>query len=378
MEANEQRLRSLKGLKWSKYDPDVIPAWVADMDFPPSPQIISAIREMVDLGDFGYRYHDVDQLIPTWCDWVEASHGWNPPIDDCRVFTSSMHALEAIMVLHSQPGDGVVLFSPIYMPFRSAIEQAGRRVIDVQLQGPEWRFDAKRFEKAIDSQTRVVLFCQPHNPTGHVYTQDEIDEFAEIASKYDLVVISDEIWADITFDGIKHLPLFPNNEDLQDRTVTIGSASKAFNLAGARCCVAHIGSPATKVELEKYPDHYFGLTSSFGSAATVAAWTLGRPWLEQVKGQLELNRNYLYDRINKEASGITMHLPEATYLAWLDFSGTSLADNPSKELLASAKVALEPGMKFGEQYGSFARFNFATSMEIVETILDRIFAAVNS
>ena len=377
MEADEQRLRSLKGLKWTKYGPDILPAWVADMDFPPAQEVISVIREMVDLGDFGYRFHDTDLLIPTWCDWIERSHGWRPSADECRTFTSSMHALEAVMVLHSQPGDGVVLFSPIYMPFRTAVEQAGRRVIDVQLQGPDWSFDVQKFEEALDSRTRVVLFCQPHNPTGHVYTQREIDEFATIAADHDLIVISDEIWADITFDGIRHLSLFPNNRDLRDRTVTIGSASKAFNLAGARCCVAHIGAPSTRDGLDKFPDHYFGSNSSFGAAATVAAWTVGEPWLQQVKKKIEHNRNYLHARITKESSGIRMHLPEATYLAWMDFSNTNLSDNPSKALLENAKVALEPGTKFGNQCGSFARLNFATSSEILEAVLNRILDAVN-
>ncbi len=376
MDVDQQRLRSLKGLKWSKYDPDILPAWVADMDFPPAPEVVSAIQEMVDLGDFGYRFHDADLLIPTWCDWIERSHGWRPQEDECRTFTSSMQALEAVMVLHSQPGDGVALFSPIYMPFRTAIEQAERRVIDIQLQGPDWKFDGERFTDALDPGTRVVLFCQPHNPTGHVYTQKEIDEFAAIVEDRDLIVISDEIWADITFDGIRHLSLFPNNRALRDRTITVGSASKAFNLAGARCCVAHVGPTATRVELDKFPDHYFGVNSSFGAAATVAAWTRAESWLQQVKETIERNRNYLHDRISKETSGIEMHLPEATYLAWLDFSKTNLSDNPSKELLEKAKVALEPGKKYGTQCGTFARLNFATSMEILELILDRIFEVV--
>ena len=377
MDIDQERLRSLKGLKWSKYGPEVIPAWVADMDFLPCSEVISAIQEMVDLGDFGYRYHDIDQLIPVWCDWIEGSHGWRPPSDECQVFTSSMHALEAVMVSHSEPGDGVVLFSPIYMPFRTAIEQAGRRVVDVELQGPDWKFKPETFKAALDPTTRVVLFCQPHNPTGHVYTQEELTVFAEIAVEYDLIVVSDEIWADLVFDGNRHLPLSPSHEGLLERTVTIGSASKAFNLAGARCCVAHIGSPATRSELQKYPDHYFGLPSSFGSAATVAAWTQGKPWLRRVKEQIEHNRNYVHSRIAEHSSGLAMHLPEATYLAWLDFSETNLSDNPSKQLLHEAKIALEPGDKFGKQCGSFARLNFATSIDIVETIIERILETVN-
>ena len=378
MEADQRRLRSLKGLKWSKYGSDVIPAWVADMDFAPSPDVVSAVQEMVDLGDFGYRFHDADQLIPAWCDWVGNSHGWRPPDDECQVFTSSMQALEAVMVLHSQPGDGVVLFSPIYMPFRTAIEQAGRRVIDVQLEAPNWVFDGERFRDALDPKTRVVLFCQPHNPTGHIYTQEEIDDFAEVVEEHDLLVVSDEIWADLTFSGSRHLSLSSSNEKLRDRTVTVGSASKAFNLAGARCCVAHIGPAEMRSELQKYPDHYFGIPSSFGSAVTVAAWTAGKPWLQKAKEQIERNRNYIHRRIIEESSGLTMRLPEATYLAWMDFSDTALSDNPSKELLDRARIALEPGEKFGDQCGSFARMNFATSMDIVETLVDRIFETLNS
>ncbi|MCH1512865.1 MAG: aminotransferase class I/II-fold pyridoxal phosphate-dependent enzyme [Acidimicrobiales bacterium] len=377
MKTDERRLRALKGLKWSKYDKDVLPAWVADMDFAPAPEIVSVIQEMVDLADFGYRYHDVDLLISAWCDWVDRSHGWRPPLDECLTFTSSISALEAAMVLHSEPGDGVVLFSPIYQPFRTAIEQSKRKVVDVYLQGPAWEFDGNRFEDALDSDTRVVLFCQPHNPTGRVYTQKEIDEFAGIVEDHDLLVISDEIWADLTFDGIKHLSLYPNNERLQDRTVTIGSASKAFNLAGARCSVAHIASSTVREELEKFPEHYFGLNSSFGAAATVAAWTVGESWLQEVRIQIEENRNYLHSRINDESSGLSMHLPQATYLAWLDFSNTRLADNPSKRLLEEAKIALEPGSKFGTQCGSYARLNFATSRNILETIADRILKTVN-
>ena len=377
MKVDRQRLRSLKGIKWSKYGPDVIPAWVADMDFLPSPRILSEIQKIVDLGDFGYRYHDVDLLIPAWCEWVEESHGWLPPADECRVFTSSMNALEAVMLLHTEPGDGVVLFSPIYMPFRAAIEQAGRTVVDVQLQGPDWKFEANSFKDSLDSKTRVVLFCQPHNPTGHIYTKEEINDFAEIVAEHDLIVISDEIWADLAFEGNKHLSLFPNHDKLRNRTVTIGSASKAFNLAGARCCVAHVGSASTRSHLEKYPDHYFGLPSSFGSAASVAAWKHGKSWLQDAKEQIQHNRDYIYSRILEDPSGLTMHLPESTYLGWLDFSNTSLSHQPSKELLYKAQIALEPGDKFGEQCGSFARLNFATGIDIVEELLERMLTALN-
>ena len=375
MDINQERLRSLKGLKWSKYGPEVIPAWVADMDFLPCSEVISAIQEMVDLGDFGYRYHDIDQLIPVWCDWIEDSHGWRPPADECQVFTSSMHALEAVMVSHSKPGDGVVLFSPIYMPFRTAIEEAGRRVVDVELQGPDWKFNPEMFKAALDSTTRVVLFCQPHNPTGHVYTQEELNVFAEIAVEYDLVVISDEIWADLVFDGNTHLPLSTSHEGLLERTVTIGSASKAFNLAGARCAAAHIGEESIRQKLSALPEHYFGQPSSFGAAATVAAWESGKPWLRNTLKQLHENRDFLTKSF--AGTNIKMDSPQATYLAWLNFSNTNISEAPSKVILEKGRVALEPGSKFGPQSHSYARLNFATSPELLESIVERILEGVD-
>ncbi len=370
------RLRSVQGVKWTKYADDVLPAFVADMDFEPPIEVTQALEEMVRLRDYGYRFVDIDALIPTWVNWVRHHHGWEIPEEQCAIFTSSMHALEAVMVTCTQPGDGVVLFSPVYHPFRTAIEGAGRRLVDINLREPDWTIDFEKLKAAIDSRVKVVLFCQPHNPTGHVFSVDEINEFSEIVTANDLVVISDEIWGDLILGGNPHQPLGKVNPALYERTITIGSASKTFNLAGARCSVSHIGHASTREALRILPDHYHGQPSSFGAAAAVAAWTHGEPWLIDIKKQLLRNRDYLYEQIASSDSGVRMHLPEATYLAWIDFSETRIQDNPAKHILKGSKVALEPGEKFGTQSNSFARLNFATTPSILNEIVERVLLAV--
>ena len=193
------RLHSIKGMKWTKYEKDVIPAFVADMDFEPPNSSYNALKEMVELKDFGYKFNHIDRLIPAWTNWVSRRDGLELPEAHCAVFTSSIHALEAVMVLHTNPNDGVALFSPVYHPFAKAVKSAGRKLIDIPLLEEGWTIDLEKFNELAQSKIKVVLFCQPHNPTGHLFSETEIAEFAEIVIKHNLLVISDEIWADLIF-----------------------------------------------------------------------------------------------------------------------------------------------------------------------------------
>lgn len=373
--ADIHRLRAIDGIKWSKYGSEVLPAWVADMDFTPPGPVRRAVTDMVERGDLGYNLVASDRLVPTWVEWQHRHHGWRPDERHCHAFTGTLHALEALMVLDTRPGDGVVLFTPIYQPFRAAVEDSGRRVVDVPLDGPDWRIDGERLEAAIDSTTRVVLFCQPHNPLGRVFDVDELASVADVAARHDLLVISDEIWADLVHEPA-HLPLAHAVPALADRCVTIGSASKTFNIAGLRCAVAHVGPPHLRSALADFPGHLIGSPSTVGAAATVAAWTECDDWLDTVRARLRAGRDHLLDRVAADLPGVRMHRPEATYLAWLDFGDTELADNPSKVLYTQAKVALEPGWKFGPQSHAWARLNFATSAELLDEIVDRIAGAL--
>lgn len=371
------RLRSLQGIKWAKYPESVLPAWVADMDFAPAPEVVDAITAMVDRGDLGYNFVALDALHEVWAHWQHRRHGWSPPVEELWTFTGAMHALEAIMVLDTRPGDGIVIPSPIYEPFRSAIVDSGRRVVDVPLDPDGWRLDPTRLEAAMDPGTRAVLMCQPHNPTGRVFDAAELAALAEVVERRDLLVISDEIWGDLTHGSQRHLPLAAADERLAERTVTIGSASKAFNITGLRCAVAHIGPARIRRALAAFPTHLLGSPSSPSAAATVAAWTVGEPWLETTRTALTARRDHLAERL--AADGRIRYTPaEATYLAWLDFTATDLGDDPSRRLLFEAGVALEPGLRFGSQGAGWARLNFATSEEILDAVVDRVLGRLDA
>jgi cystathionine beta-lyase len=286
------------------------------------------------------------------------------------VFTGTLHSLEVAMEFETDPGDGVVVFSPIYHPFTAAIRDSGRHIVDVPLDGPDYRLDAERFEAALDPTTKVVLWCHPHNPLGRVFDHDEIAAFADVAQRHDLLVISDEVWGDLTH-GVEHLPLYREAPALRSRLVTLSSASKAFNIAGLRCSLAHIGDAGIRDQMAGYAMHFFGGPSNVASAATIAAWQHGGPWLDKIKAQLTANRDHLTSRVNA-LPGVAMQAPEATYLAWLDFTDSVIADDPAGRLYETGRIALHNGDKFSPLAGSFVRVNFATSPQILDELIDRM------
>ena len=370
--ANLERLHSLSGVKWTNDpDRDVIPSWVADMDFEVSPAIKDAMQAVVERGDTGYNFHAKQHLIEAWGDWQERHFGWRPPEEESMVFTATLNCLNLVMEFMTEPGDGVVVFTPIYYPFRAIINDTGRRLVDVPLDGPDWRFDPERFEAAIDPTTKLVLWCNPHNPLGRMFDAEEIAAFAEVVERHDLLVISDEIWCDLTFDG-GHIPLSLNHESLRHRIVTLGSASKTFNVAGLRTAVAHIGDPRVRDRFAKLSNHFIAGPNTLGAEASLAAWTQGQPWLDKIKAQLHINRDHLAERVAADLPGVTMTLPEATYLAWIDFSNSGLIGNPSEIFRERGKITVHDGAKFCASAASCVRVNFATSPKILDTVIDRM------
>jgi cystathionine beta-lyase len=204
-----------------------------------------------------------------------------------------------------------------------------------------------------------------------MFDADEIAAFADVCERHDLLVISDEIWCDITFqDG--HVPLWRNHESLRNRMVTLGSASKTFNVAGLRTAVAHIGDPRVRARFEKLGTHFIAGPNTLGAEASLAAWTQGQPWLDKIKSQLHINRDHLAARVAADLPGATMTLPEATYLAWIDFSGSGLEGNPSEIFRERGKITVHDGAKFCASAASCVRVNFATSPEILDLVIDRM------
>ena len=373
---DESRCRARVGVKWSKHGPDVTPAWVADMDFDPPPAVLDAIRGHVDRGDLGYGPF-AGELAEHYANWQERQHGWRPDVDRVRAFTSALHALEVALWNTTERGDGVVVFTPIYYPVLDAIADSGRRRIDVPLDPNGWRIDPDRLAASIDDTTRMILFCNPHNPSGRVFDSVEIAAVAELAERHDLLVITDEIWGELVHPGAVHRPLAICDDRFAGRLVTLGSASKTFNLAGLRTAVAHIDHAPLIDALTEMPGHLQGSPSTLGIVGTIAAWTQCDDWMTGVQRTVTERRDQLAARLAADLSSVGFDLPEATYLGWLDFRQTSLGDDPAEALLEHVGVALTNGPKFGRDSAGFARINFATSEEILDQVIDRIAKAVD-
>ncbi len=374
---SESELRKLTGVKWTRHGDDVLPAWVADMDLPPPDFAVAAVKELADRGDFGYNRSATEQLPAAFCEWQKRYHGWEPDIEQVTMFNDVLHAIAMTIHLHTEPGDGIVLLTPIYPPFINAVEGAGRRVVDVALTAPDWRLDADRLAAAIDDGTKAILLCSPHNPTGRVFDAQERQAIADVVVDRDLLLICDEVWGDITHPEGTHVPMATVGGGVGEKMITISSASKTFNLAGLRCAMAHIGSPTLAAAFDSLPPHTLGAVSTPGAEAALRCWTEGHDWLGELQPFLTERRDQLIKRVEQDLPEVRFTVPEATYLMWLDFSPLGLPDEPREWLLDHAKVALSPGPDFGRLGEGYVRVNTATSPEILDLLLDRIVAAVN-
>ncbi|MFC4908338.1 MalY/PatB family protein [Actinomadura gamaensis] len=352
------------GIKWGNVDPGVLPAWIADMDFPVAPPIREAVQQRLDY--LGYpRWDDTPALNPlreSFAGWMQRHHSVTLDPSRMHVFTELIQALQVVLHLGTRPGDLVAMHCPAYPPFLKTIERMGRRLLPIPMTDtPDgWAFDPERAAGA-----KALVLVNPHNPTGRVMSHAELSALAEVAERDGMLVVSDEIHADLTYEPHRHVPF----ASLLDRTITLSSASKAFNLAGLRCSVAHIGDARVRDALAAMPPQMFGEVSSLSVAATVAAWQQGDQWLDEARRTLTRNRDLLATGL---PPGVRHHTPEATYLAWLDCRALDLGTDPAAHFLKHSGVRLSPGPDFGPGGEGFARLNFATGLPVLQEILHRL------
>ncbi len=396
-----ERLRSLSGIKWQRYDDDVLPCWVADMDLAPPEVALDAIRAVVDRGDFGYNFAAAWKLGEAFSDWQDRAHGWKPNPDRVVVFSTVLHAIEVILWETTTKGDGVLVMTPIYPPFLDGIAGAGCVAVHCPLEGPDRHLTNEGMDRAITgakaagTPVTTILMCNPHNPTGRVFSREELGAVANIAEAHDLLVISDEVWSDLVHpsadaavdsadvdvdqaEGRAHIPFATVSDQAAARTVTVFGPSKSFNLAGMRVAVAHMGSEMAAKALENMPPHSRGGVNVLGAEATLACWQSGHDWLAETKVHLTSQRDHLSERLASELPTIGYRVPEATYLAWLDFGPLELGADPMKFFIENGKVALSQGTPFGPLGEGFARLNFATTRTVLDEILDRMVTAVSN
>ncbi len=368
-------LRRRRGEKWQLYGPDVLPAWVAEMDFPLCEPVRRVLENALEIDDLGYPLDVHPEALPAaFAERMESRFGWRPDPRRVEVLTDVVQGIYVAIDQFSAPGEGVVVQTPIYPPFLIAVRELSRRLVEAPLVAGDSRYeiDFDQLRAAIDSKTRVFLLCNPQNPTGRVFERRELEALAELAIARDLVVVADEIHADLIYDGRRHVPFASLSAEVEARTLTLTSATKAFNIPGLRCAIAHFGSEALRKRFDRVPRHVRGGLGSLGQAATVAAWREGQPWLDAVLAYLDGNRRRVAQFVAERMPGVRSFVPEATFLAWLDCRALELEATPHQFFLEHARVALSDGSAFGAPGHGFARLNFATSRPLLDEITTRI------
>jgi cystathionine beta-lyase len=371
-------LRRSSRIKWRLFEEDVLPAWVADMDFPVAPPVHRAVRDLVDRHDLGYHIVPLSpRLRDALVSRMAERFSWQIEPQRITPLVNLLQGLDVSVLLHSRPGDGVIVQTPIYPPFLAAVLSSGRRLVENPLVRGADRFeiDFDQLRASIDPSVRLLLLCNPHNPSGRVFEREELSALGELVLEHDLIVVADEIHADLTYPGHRHLPFATLGPELAQRTITLTSATKAFNLAGLPCAFAIFGSDRCQQPFLDLPPHALGHCGMLDDAATCAAWTEGQPWLDEVMAYLLENRRLLLDFFARELPALRVLSPEGTYLAWLDCRDLDLPGDPFEFFLEHARVALSRGPGFGTRGEGCARLNFATSQTILLEILERMAAA---
>jgi cystathionine beta-lyase len=376
VELSMDRLRQRPGWKWHRFPDDVLPAWIAEMDFLPAEPIRVRMVELAELGQYGYEDEALyDALKQEFAAYMLSRFGWVADSEFILPLGDLVQALYASVLAFAGPGEGVVLQTPIYPPFLSAVHDTGRRFVEHPLRddGARLVLDGDDLAAVVDADTRLLLVCNPHNPTGRAFDRAELEAVADVALERNLIVVVDEVHADLVYPGRRHVPFATLGAEIAARTVTITSATKAYNIPGLRCGLMHFGSEELRERFRRIlPDRVFGKANLFGVEATLAAWRYGEPWLDEVLRLLEANRDRLAEFVASELPGVRHYPAEATYLAWLNCGGLDLEASPQAFFLERARVGLADGADFGPPGVGCVRLNFATSPAILDELLRRL------
>lgn len=365
-------------LKWNVYPEDVIPLWIADMDFLAPPAVNRALAERVAHGVYGYAKNPpaLDEAIIRW---VEKHYGLKVSNEDIHYVPGVVTGFNLVARAFLKPGDGILFQPPIYPPFFNVAENGGfeSHAIDL-VQDPDgaYMIDFELLEKNIKPNTKMFLLCNPHNPVGRVYTQAELQQIAAFCAKHDLLICSDEIHCDLIYSDQHHIPIMSLGEELENRTIMLFAPSKSFNIAGLGFSVMIIKDECLREQFKKAFAGILPHPDLLSIQAALAAYTSSESWLQEVMEYLEGNRNFIYDYVKNVIPGMRMWKPEGTFLAWLDCRQLPCADDPYTFFLEKAKVGLNNGSDFGEVGQGFVRLNFACPLAILQESLERMRKAV--
>ncbi len=362
--------------KWDKYkDQDILPMWVADMDFLSPPPVIEALTKRVAHGVFGYT-NTPDELVEVVLDHIKNDFGWRIQPEWIVWLPGLVCGLNVLCKTTPNLSDEIMTFTPIYPPFLSAPALSGRQLIKLplQLKGDQWVMDFEALEAAITQKTRMLLLCNPHNPTGRSWSKVELLELARIAKKYDLIIGSDDIHAGLILDKDKtHVPIASLSPEIAARTISLFAPSKTYNIAGLGCSFAVISDPLLRRRFISAKGRIVPHVNLLAFTAALAAYKEGEPWRLELINYLRGNRDLLQDEI-ASMKGLTIAHVEATYLIWIDARGLWVPD--PVQFFEKAGVGLSDGTDFDAQ--GFVRLNFGCSRAMLKEALLRMKVAVKT
>ena len=359
---------------------DVIPLWVADMDFEGPRPVIDAIKARADHGIFGYNVL-TKEYKDAVINWQKRRNNWDLSPELLGTSPGVVPALIPLIEMFSKEGDQILIQPPVYPQFANVIKNCDRRVLNNPLTEVDGLYfvDFEDLEEKLKKQPKLFILCHPHNPVGKVFNQDELKRMGELCVKYKVPLISDEIHSDLTLWGNKHIPMATISEEINDNTITCFSIGKTFNMAGLQFSSIYFNNLKNKEKFESFWNKiHVSSPSTFAQVGAIAAYNEGEDWLEQVKTYIENNIKYVYNYIQENIPAIKVKMPQSTFLMWLDFRGLNLdGEELTQFLIKEAKLGLNAGETFGEGYERFARLNVATPRSILEKAMDQLKNAVD-
>lgn len=375
--------RALYGSKWSYFPDDVLPMWVADMDFTSPPPVVQALAERVAAGYFAYTL-DYPPLKEAVVERMAHLYHWHITTDDVLLIPGMVVALNLVARAIGKPGDAILSETPVYGPFLNVPRYNAKfaRTIDLRYEPLDeqtftYRTDWEALEAAFSPQTSLYFLCNPHNPGGFCYTRDDLERLAALCLKHKTVICSDEIHSDLLLDPqAQHVPIATLSPEVAHNTITLIAPSKTYNLPGLSCSVAIIQNPELRRAVAEAMQGMGLHVNVLGAVAGEAAYRLGDDWLRAVLAHLRANRDYLVDFVRHNLPQLRITAPEATYLAWMDCRNLTIEGEAHSFFLKQARLAFNPGTFFGAVGAGFVRLNFACSRATLDEALERLQAAL--
>ncbi|HAZ37169.1 MAG TPA: cystathionine beta-lyase [Clostridiaceae bacterium] len=358
---------------------DILPLWVADMDFEVPKEVKEAIVKRAQHGIYGYTYRS-QSFYESIISWESKRHGLNIDKGWLTFTPGVVSALSTAVLAFTEPSDSIIIQTPVYPPFYSVIRDNGRKIVENPLkeENGHYYMDFDDLEKKINDKVKMFILCSPHNPVGRVWSKEELNRLCEICIKNNILLVCDEIHSDIVYKGFRHIPIASLNEKVAQNSITCTAPSKTFNVAGLSCSAIIIPNENIRNKFNKQLDAiHIGSSNVFGLTALEACYTYGEEWLNELLIYLEANRDFVLNFIQNEMPEVKVSKPEGTYLMWLDFRKIEKDGKKLNDLMVDkAKVGMNNGINFGSKGEGFMRLNIACPRSLLEEGLNRIKTAI--